>query len=64
MFTLKLYRNGPLPSDGRTVILECVGLWADECGDGVKMVQAFKKTVGVQDEDYDKEVTLNIWAEY
>jgi hypothetical protein len=53
MFTLKLYRNGPLPPDGRTVILECAGVWVDECENGVKHIQAFKKTVGIQDEDYD-----------
>lgn len=50
MFTLKLYQNGPLPPDGRTVIIETVGLWIDECGNGVKHIRAFKKTVGVEDE--------------
>lgn len=51
MFTLKLYRNGPLPPEGKTVILETVGLWINHCEDGVKHVRAFKKKVGVMDED-------------
>ena len=51
MFTLKLYRNGPLPPDGRTVILETVGVWVTHCEGDVKYVQAFKKKVGVMDED-------------
>ncbi len=51
MFTLKLYRNGPLPPTGRTVIVETVGLWINHCDGDVKHIQAFKKKVGVQDED-------------
>lgn len=51
MFTLKLYRNGPLPPSGRTVVLETAGLWVDHCENGLKYIRAFKKTVGVQDED-------------
>jgi hypothetical protein len=51
MFTLKLYQNGPLPPTGRTVVMEVAGIWVDHCADGVKHVQAFKKTVGVMDED-------------
>lgn len=50
MFTLKLYQNGPLPPEGRTVIMETVGLWVDECDRGIKFIRAFKKTVGVEDE--------------
>lgn len=50
MFTLKLYQNGPLPPNGRTVILETVGLWIDECGYGVKHIRAFHKEVGIDDE--------------
>ncbi len=51
MFTLKLYRNGPLPPDGKTVIIEAAGLWVTECGDGVRRIQPFTKKVGVMDED-------------
>lgn len=51
MLTLKLYRNGPLPPNGFTVIIETVGLWISHCDNDVKHIQAFKKTVGVQDED-------------
>lgn len=51
MFTLKLYRNGPLPPDGKTVIVETVGLWIGHCDGDVKHIRAFKKKVGVQDED-------------
>jgi hypothetical protein len=51
MFTLKLYRNGPLPPSGRTIILETVGLWVNHCEGDVKHILAFKKKVGVQDED-------------
>lgn len=51
MFTLKLYRNGPLPPSGHTVILETVGLWINECESGMKRLLAFKKKVGVEDED-------------
>lgn len=51
MFTLKLYQNGPVGAGGRTVVLECAGIWADYCGHGVRHVQVFKKTVGVMDED-------------
>ena len=51
MFTLKLYRNGPMPPDGRTVIIETVGLWVDHCDGDVKCIQAFKKKVGLMDED-------------
>ena len=50
MFTLKLYRNGPLPPEGRTVIVETVGLWISHCDDGVKYIQAFRKNVGIEDE--------------
>lgn len=50
MFTLKLYQNGPLPPEGRAVIMEVVGLWIDHCDKDVKFVRAFKKTVGVEDE--------------
>lgn len=50
MFTLKLYQNGPLPPEGRTVIIETVGLWIDHCEGDVKCIKAFKKTVGVMDE--------------
>jgi len=51
MFTLKLYRNGPLSPGGRTVIVECAGVWINHCDKGVKEVHAFRKNVGVQDED-------------
>lgn len=51
MFTLKLYRNGPLPLEGRTVIIQTVGLWINHCEGGVKQIHAFKKKVGVEDED-------------
>lgn len=51
MFTLKLYRNGPLPPEGRTVVLETVGLWVNHCEGGMKQIFAYKKRVGVQDED-------------
>lgn len=51
MFTLKLYRNGPLPPEGKTVIVETVGLWIGHCDGDVKHIQAFKKKVGVMDED-------------
>lgn len=51
MFTLKLYRNGPIAPGGHTVILETVGLWINCCDGDVKHILAFKKKVGVQDED-------------
>lgn len=51
MFTLKLYQNGPLPPNGRTVILEVAGIWVNHCNEGVKEVMAFKKKVGVEDTD-------------
>lgn len=51
MFTLKLYQNGPLPPNGRTVIMECAGVWVDHGPDNVKHLQAFKRKVGVMDED-------------
>lgn len=51
MFTLKLYQTGPLPPTGRTVILEVAGVWVNHCSQGVKEVLAFKKKVGVEDED-------------
>ena len=51
MLTLKLYRNGPLAPSGRTVILETVGLWVNHCEGDIKHILAFKKRVGVQDED-------------
>lgn len=51
MFTLKLYRNGPLPPEGRTVVIETVGLWVNHCENDVKHILAFKKKVGVADED-------------
>jgi hypothetical protein len=51
MFTLKLYRSGPLAPEGRTVIVETVGLWIGHCDGGIKHIQAFKRTVGVMDED-------------
>lgn len=51
MFTLKLYRNGPLPPDGRSVVMEVAGLWIGHCSYGIKHVRTFKKKVGVQDED-------------
>jgi hypothetical protein len=51
MFTLKLYRNGPLPPEGKTVIVEAVGLWIGHCEGDIKHIQAFKKKVGVEDED-------------
>lgn len=50
MFTLKLYQNGGTLC-GRTVIMECVGVWSDICAGDVRHVHAFKKTVGVMDED-------------
>jgi len=50
MFTLKLIQNGG-PDRGRTVILETTGVWADYCSHGVRQIQAFKKTVGVEDEN-------------
>lgn len=51
MFTLKLYRNGPLPPYGRTIIMEVSGIWVDRCENDVLHVQPFRKTVGVQDEE-------------
>lgn len=51
MFTLKLYRNGPVPPEGKTVIVETVGLWISHCDNDMKHIRAFKKNVGVQDED-------------
>ena len=51
MFTLKLYQNGQGLSGARAVIMEVAGIWSDSCDDGVLHVRAFKKTVGVQDED-------------
>ncbi len=51
MFTLKLYRNGPLAPEGKTIIIETIGLWVSECGDGMKRIQPFTKKVGVMDED-------------
>ena len=51
MFTLKMYQNGMNPMQGRTVILEVTGVWVDACEHGVKHVQAFKKKVGVMDEE-------------
>lgn len=51
MFTLKLYQNGPLPPEGRSVIMEVTGVWVDHCEGGIKHIRAFKKTVGVEDED-------------
>lgn len=51
MFTLKLYQDGPMPPTGRTVIIETVGLWISHCDGGVKHIQAFKKNVGILDED-------------
>ena len=51
MLTLKLYRNGPLAPGGRTVILETVGLWVDQCENEMKHIRAYKKKVGVMDED-------------
>lgn len=35
----------------RAVILEVVGVWSDMCDGYVQHLHAFKKTVGVQDED-------------
>lgn len=55
MFTLKLYRNGPLPPEGKTVIIETAGLWVDHIPGDVKRIQAFKKKVGTQDEDGTQE---------
>lgn len=51
MFTLKLYKNGPLPPAGKTVIVETVGLWISHCEGDVKHIHAYKRKVGVQDED-------------
>lgn len=51
MFTLKLYRNGPLPPRGRTIVLETIGLWVNHCDGEMKQILAFKKKVGVADED-------------
>jgi hypothetical protein len=51
MFTLKLYRNGPLPPDGRAVIMEVAGVWVTHCSGDIKRIQTFKKKVGVMDED-------------
>lgn len=50
MFTLKLYKNGPLPPDGRTVIMECAGVWVDHCDNGIKQIHVYPKRVGIQDE--------------
>lgn len=47
MFTLKLYRDGPLPPHGRTEILQTVGVWVNHCPNGVKQVMAFQTQVGV-----------------
>lgn len=49
MFTLKLYRNGPLPPEGKTVIVETAGLWITHCDGDVKHIRAFKDRVGVED---------------
>jgi hypothetical protein len=51
MFTLKLYRNGPISPGGMTVIVETCGLWVGHCDNDIKHVQAFKKKVGVMDEE-------------
>ena len=51
MFTLKLYQNGPLPPEGRSVIMETVGVWVDHCDDNILHIRAFRKTVGVEDEN-------------
>ena len=53
MFTLKLYKNGPLPPHGRTVIMQTMGIWIDYIGNGIKRIMAFEKKVGVGS-DYDE----------
>jgi hypothetical protein len=55
MFTLKLYQN-QIGDRGRTVIIECAGVWADRFainpgGSVVTQLHVFKKKVGIQDED-------------
>jgi hypothetical protein len=47
MFTLKLYKNGPLEPRGRTEILQTSGIWINHCPNGVKEVHAFQSEVGV-----------------
>ena len=54
MFTLKLYRDGPLPPKGRAVVMEVVGIWVDYCSGGVKQIKTFKRKVGVWDENDDE----------
>jgi hypothetical protein len=51
MFTLKLYRNGPLPPSGRSVILQTPGIWADNCAGEMRQIFVFKTEVGVGDYD-------------
>lgn len=47
MFTLKLYRNGPLPPAGRSVFMETAGVWVNHREGELKEILAFPKTVGV-----------------
>lgn len=51
MFTLKLYQNGQGMPGSRMVVMEVAGIWVDICDGSVKSVLAFKKKVGVQDEE-------------
>lgn len=51
MFTLKLYQNGQGMPGSRMVVMEVAGIWSDHCDGNVQYVQAFKKKVGVMDDD-------------
>lgn len=50
MFTLKLYKNGPLPPEGLTMVMECAGVYVHHCDHGIKNVIVFPKTVGICDD--------------
>jgi hypothetical protein len=55
MFTLKLYQN-QIGHRGRTVVMECVGVWADrfsieQDGPVITQLTTFKKRVGIDDEE-------------
>jgi hypothetical protein len=51
MFTLKLYKDGPLPPEGRTEIIQTTGLWVNHGPNDVKQVLAFRGQVGASEYD-------------
>lgn len=51
MFTLKLYKGGPLPPNGRSEVRSVAGVWVNHGPNDVKEVLAFKTQVGVGDYD-------------